>query len=71
MPSVDVGRFEPEHHEFYCWAPGPDEEGKRTQWYVRDAADDSIVAGPFDIDTAISESARRNAALGDNYRETR
>ena len=59
----DRGRFDEQEHEFYCWAADPDEEGQRSQWFVRDAADDRIVAGPFDIDACIRKSARLNREL--------
>lgn len=54
---------EPEYNEFYCWSPDPPEGEDRTEWYVRNAANDEAVFGPTDIDTAIRESARRNARL--------
>ena len=61
--------------EFYCWAAPTADGTPRTAWYVRNAAldvagreraadDIAVVAGPFDIDTALREAARRNYEIG-------
>lgn len=65
--KIDAGLYveEPEPaREFYCWAPNTTDGTPRTEWFVRDSDGDAIVAGPFDQNAAIKESARRNAELG-------
>ncbi len=61
--EADVGRFEPEYHEYYCWSPDTVDGTERTEWYVLDAADDHAVAGPLDIDAAIRKAADLNKEL--------
>jgi hypothetical protein len=66
--KIDAGLYveqheEPVYREFYCWSPDTEDGTPRSEWYVRDAADDSTVAGPFDIDTALRTSAKMNADL--------
>src|SRR5262249_37564234 len=64
VSALAMSTDEPEYHEYYCWSPDTEDGTERTEWYVLDAADDTAVAGPFDLDTALRTSARMNQELG-------
>ena len=61
-------------HEFYGWSPNNPDGTPRTEWAIRDAADDKLIhtvdpttglevtAGPYSLDDAIKVSADLNAA---------